>query len=112
MRETLQAHVQFSAINDNAIAFYRQRDLKGLMDYLTSAVPLSAVAQSLEAKGNDCLITARNRVMAERLDRMLGHELLFVAVGAFHLVGESGVLRLLEDKGYQVMPVAQHSFAE
>jgi uncharacterized protein YbaP (TraB family) len=112
MRETLEARERFAQINDTAITLYRLQEIKGLMDYLQASVPLSETAQSVEARENECLIAARSRRMVDRLDRMLGPKLLFVAVGAFHLVGESGLLRLLEARGYQVLPMPPRSAAE
>jgi uncharacterized protein YbaP (TraB family) len=112
MRETLDAHDRFAQINDDAIALYRLQDIQGLMNYLSASVPLSETAHGAELRGNECLITARSRRMADRLERMLGPRLLFVAVGAFHLVGESGLLHLLEARGYRVVPVPTPSLAE
>ena len=49
------------------------------------------------------LIARRNVRMAEAVERHLnGRETCFVVVGAAHLVGEAGVVRLLEQKGYRV----------
>lgn len=47
----------------------------------------------------------RNRVMLERLARELAAGDAFVAVGALHLPGEKGLLRLLEEAGYRVTRV-------
>jgi uncharacterized protein YbaP (TraB family) len=45
----------------------------------------------------------RNLRMAEAVERHLnGRETCFVVVGAAHLVGDNGVIRLLEQKGYLV----------
>jgi uncharacterized protein YbaP (TraB family) len=49
------------------------------------------------------LIGRRNLRMAEVVERHLnGRETAFVVVGAAHMVGENGVVRLLEEKGYHV----------
>lgn len=45
------------------------------------------------------LIDDRNHRMAERLIPLLDRR-LFVAVGAGHLPGEQGILRLLEQRGF------------
>ena len=51
----------------------------------------------------EVLIGARNVRMAEVVERHLnGRERCFVVVGAAHMVGENGVVRLLEQKGYRV----------
>lgn len=51
------------------------------------------------------LLTRRNQVMTSRMDGLMrdGRTFLF-AVGAMHLPGEDGVLRLLEGAGYTVTP--------
>ena len=46
------------------------------------------------------IITNRNRIMVERMEPLMKEGSTFVAVGAAHLPGEDGVLRLLEQQGY------------
>jgi uncharacterized protein YbaP (TraB family) len=48
------------------------------------------------------LLDARNERMVERMAPRLAEGGAFVAVGALHLPGENGVLKRLEDQGYQV----------
>ena len=48
------------------------------------------------------LLDARNERMAERMQPRLAEGGAFVAVGALHLPGESGILKLLEGQGYQL----------
>ncbi len=49
------------------------------------------------------LLDARNVRMAERMQPQLAEGGAFIAVGALHLPGESGILKLLlEDRGYQL----------
>jgi uncharacterized protein len=48
----------------------------------------------------------RNVKMAEKIEKMLkGTESCFVVVGAGHLVGQKGIIKLLEDKKYSVEQV-------
>ena len=51
------------------------------------------------------LIDTRNRTMAERVQPMLDAGSAFVAVGALHFPGESGLVQLLRDAGYTVTAV-------
>ena len=53
----------------------------------------------------DRLLDQRNRRMAERMTPMLRQGGAFIAVGAAHLPGETGLLRLLEKAGYRVTAV-------
>lgn len=50
----------------------------------------------------DRLVSGRNRIMVERMDRHLQAGHAFIAVGAAHLPGEQGILRLLELRGFEV----------
>jgi len=53
------------------------------------------------------LLDDRNVAMADRVDGYLkGKEPCFVVVGAAHLPGEKGVVKLLQSKGYKVEQVA------
>lgn len=51
------------------------------------------------------LITERNRRMVHRLRPRLNEGNAFIAIGALHLPGDDGVLRLLEQQGYTVTPL-------
>ncbi len=50
-------------------------------------------------------IVARNERMVKRMAGMLGRGNAFIAVGALHLPGETGILHLLEQQGYRVRPI-------
>ena len=47
----------------------------------------------------------RNVVMAHYMLAPLRRKGVFIAIGALHLYGEQGVLKLLEDYGYEVAPI-------
>ncbi|MDC0231595.1 TraB/GumN family protein, partial [Aureispira] len=51
------------------------------------------------------LLYDRNITMADRFISFASKQSLFAAVGAGHLGGEKGVLRLLKLKGYKIIPV-------
>jgi uncharacterized protein YbaP (TraB family) len=53
----------------------------------------------------DILLTKRNIKMAARMDSIAQLRSNFFAVGAAHLPGDSGVISLLQGKGYEVTPV-------
>ena len=48
------------------------------------------------------LLDERNERMAERMQPRLAEGGAFIAVGALHLPGEGGILKLLEGQGYQL----------
>ena len=51
------------------------------------------------------MLTVRNKKMARRIDSLAHIRSCFFAVGAAHLPGEDGVIRLLKANGYTVEPV-------
>jgi len=63
---------------------------------------LFQLSQKSDLKGDaqKALITQRNHNMADRIDAKIKNTSIFIAVGALHLPGEEGIIRLLEKKGY------------
>jgi uncharacterized protein YbaP (TraB family) len=56
------------------------------------------------------LFYQRNKTMADKIDGFLKESKpVFVVVGAGHLVGEKGMVKLLQDKGYQVEQIGAGS---
>ena len=53
----------------------------------------------------DILINHRNRNWVEKLKTIMPEKSLLIAVGAGHLAGEQGVIKLLRKEGYTVRPV-------
>jgi hypothetical protein len=53
----------------------------------------------------EVLFDKRNKIFADRIDTMIQNTPTLVAFGAGHLMGEPGVIQLLEDKGYELKPV-------
>jgi uncharacterized protein YbaP (TraB family) len=56
-------------------------------------------------KYRDVLITNRNKMWIPRIDKIAKETPTFFCVGALHLVGKEGVIKLLRKKGYKVEPV-------
>ncbi len=94
---------ELKTVFEEMIGVYLKRDLAGLQalnDKYTSSDD-SKLEQKLMAE----LIDARNLRMLERMAPRLKEGKAFVAVGALHLPGEHGLLRLLEKQGYRVSAV-------
>ena len=84
---------------DKMIKAWKEGDDKTLVEQMTQDEKTDPDA----AKMNDLLIYQRNGGMAGKIDELLkGKEKAFVVVGAAHLMGEKGVLKQLEAKGYKV----------
>lgn len=79
------------------IQYYLSNDLHNMMTFENDF--------SLPDSLYRALITDRNIKMATRIDTMIQHQSTFVAVGAGHLGGELGIIALLREKGYTVIPV-------
>jgi uncharacterized protein YbaP (TraB family) len=79
---------------------YLSGDLEALEVYSNELV--AEEDPDLAQRFNQRFIIDRNIRMVERLEPVLQKGDAFVAVGALHLPGERGILRLLQDKGYQV----------
>ena len=54
--------------------------------------------------GRKLLLYDRNVVMADRIEEMMKRNSVCAAIGAGHLAGKKGVLKLLKDKGFKVKP--------
>lgn len=77
------------------MAYYENSQLQHL--YLSSKKGLG--------KMRKMMLYDRNLVMADRIAALLSRDTLFCAVGAAHLPGLKGVLKLLIDRGFKVRPV-------
>ncbi len=76
------------------IKYYSKGDLDKLAE-------LSADAE-MSSDFETAFITSRNHKMAERMVPIMSAQSTFVAVGALHLPGEEGVIKLLRGMGYDV----------
>ncbi len=89
-------------VHDEMIAVYLANDLGELFKQALASL------EDLEASVRDRFlregIEARNRHMLENMLPLLGQGGAFIAVGALHLPGESGLLELLRQQGYRLEP--------
>jgi hypothetical protein len=99
LRDTLRFHPQLLQEFETIIRTYLARDVAALLaldEKFKSENP--ALKQAIMHR----LLGQRNRRMVERMQPRLKEGHAFVAIGAGHLPGDDGVLRLLEQAGYQV----------
>lgn len=108
--EMLRQAVQFSGITDELFArlinAYLSQDLT---EFYRVMEEFSAGEQAgLQEFFEDDLIAGRNRRMVKRIQPRLAEGNALMAVGALHLPDETGVLRLLEKRGYTIarMPMS------
>ena len=89
--------VERKAVWDNLVQSYKAEDLNTLLALFEE----ERMAPGLYFK----LLTERNRNMADRMVRLMQGGSVFTAIGAGHLAGEGGVIALLRNKGFTVVPV-------
>jgi uncharacterized protein YbaP (TraB family) len=100
---TLRQADHLEDIAETTVARYQQGDIGRLLAWTRSAELVPGVAQArIPPDFFDRLITLRNRRMRDRALPLLRQGGAFIAVGAAHLSGKEGLLRLLEVDGYYV----------
>ncbi|HYV93977.1 MAG TPA: TraB/GumN family protein [Chitinophagales bacterium] len=82
---------------EQMVHYYLSNDLHNMMSFENDF--------SLPDSLYNALITNRNLKMATRIDTMIQRQSTFIAVGAGHLGGDQGLVSLLREKGYTVLPI-------
>jgi len=103
IRQILHERPNIGEMTEHILQIYLNRDLDAMLkfaeSYLTGA-DKGVTDRFMKRLNND-----RNRRMADRLLSRLEQGGAFVAVGALHLPGSQGLLKLLEKQGFQVSSV-------
>lgn len=73
--------------------------------YLDSLYLFIAHKESVIASEEDAFLRNRNHKWIPKIKEIIKDQTAFIAVGAGHLGGETGVIKLLEKEGYTVTPV-------
>jgi uncharacterized protein YbaP (TraB family) len=74
-------------------AIYTRQNIETLMDELSDGMPM-------DPNFNEHLLVKRNIVMADRIEPLLHKDGVMICIGAGHLGAKTGVIALLEKKGY------------
>jgi len=73
---------------------------------VVDALPmLTAEERAAERRFDDMLLVGRNQTMAERAAPLVAEGGAFIAVGALHLPGKSGLIARFRAMGYRVVNV-------
>ena len=72
---------------------------------LTELAALITDKQFMSKRAYQTLVTSRNRKWAKRIPRLIEKGKPFIAIGAGHLPGDTGVIDLLRLQGFSVNPV-------
>ena len=94
--DTSTRHTNSNNTIEKMISLYSNQDLEGIESFSTEH-------STVEVK--DRLLIRRNLKMARRIDSLISLRTMFLAIGAAHLAGDSGVISLLRRKGFTLDPV-------
>lgn len=95
--DMIEDEAAMQAMYSDLIEAYRKEDLVALHNLILEGMN--------SPKEEEFLLSRRNRMWIDKLDDVMGQQHSFIAVGAGHLPGKSGVINLLKDAGYRVNPV-------
>ena len=89
--------------------FYAKGDMAGFLDETERlASPIAGLPERL----SKALVADRNLLFLPKLIPLLQSGGAFVAVGASHLFGKTGLLHALEQKGFSLEPVSRAALAK
>jgi uncharacterized protein YbaP (TraB family) len=98
--ESITAENEGGEQMDQLIKMYKDQDVEGLF---------TALGENDETvmEYEDMLVSGRNKNWIPVMEKMMVEDAVFFAVGAGHLGGQNGVIRLLRNAGYTVKPISQ-----
>ncbi len=99
---------QIKSLKDMATHFERfRRSIKKTAALYLEADLMKILKKVKQTAGGmrSMLLYDRNIIMAERIIKLSADQSLFTAIGAGHLAGKKGVLRLLKKAGLKVVPI-------
>ena len=96
-------------IMETMIALYAEGRPGLIMPFMKSlsAQGLSSINSDAYGDFEEIMISARNKVMAERGEKILAKGNAFIAVGSLHLPGDKGLVELFRKAGYAVTALAK-----
>jgi len=103
LRHVLNEYMAYPEMFEQLTEAYLKRDLAAIVR-MGEENPMSG-DPGLQQKMMERLIDVRNRHMVERMVPQLQGRKVFVAVGALHLPGETGLISLLRKQGYRLSPL-------
>jgi len=94
----LKLYDEAAQMTQRMVAAYNQQNLSILEDIFNDPKWMTPEAFEL-------MLTKRNNNWIENIPAIISQNKTLFAVGAAHLIGEVGLIKLLRDKGYTVTPV-------
>ncbi|RKZ85432.1 MAG: TraB/GumN family protein [Candidatus Parabeggiatoa sp. nov. 1] len=102
LKDTLEYLDKMPIIFDKLHELYLERDLTALMTFSAEYMRDSSDNQALMDAFYKRIVDDRNSRMVKRMEKRLREGNAFIAVGALHLPGKKGLLKLLQTRGYRV----------
>lgn len=90
---------------ENLVGYYKSQDIQGLYNYMLKS--MEEEGGKMGGVSKEDFLDNRNKRWIPKLSTLMKSKTLFIAVGAGHLAGENGVIQLLRNQGYTVVPVNQ-----
>jgi uncharacterized protein YbaP (TraB family) len=90
---------------EQLLKYVKEGDSKSKADKQFEAMIDAYKSQDIEKLGEFILLYNRNRNWVQKLKTIMSEKSVTIAVGAGHLAGEKGVIKLLRKEGYTVKPV-------
>jgi uncharacterized protein len=81
------------------LVIYEEKDIEGMIDMMTES------ENKISSEFDDLLLNDRNNNWIPIIEKISKEKPTFYAVGAAHLAGENGVIKLLRKKGFTVEAV-------
>ncbi|MEZ2129908.1 MULTISPECIES: TraB/GumN family protein [unclassified Sinorhizobium] len=103
--ETLELGDQMNDIIETMTELYLSGNIGMTMPMLKAVTPDGEGTDGEYAAFEQRIILDRNKIMAERAAPILANGNVFMAVGALHLPGDSGLVELLRRQGFSVTSV-------
>ncbi len=96
-------HEFFSGMEERMNKLYKEQDLMGLEK---EGLVLDSIAKTFKiSPAEDLILKGRNLKWMQKIPSLIKDKSTFIAVGAMHLVGETGLIHQLRELGYTVEPV-------
>ncbi|MDM8564308.1 TraB/GumN family protein [Candidatus Halobeggiatoa sp. HSG11] len=105
LKETVENIDEMPAMFAKLHELYLKRNLTELQNFSIEYMLKNSKNKSLTKKFYKRIVDNRNITMVDRMAKRLQEGNAFIAVGALHLPGEQGILKMLENKGYKIKSI-------
>ena len=102
LKDRVNAYEHLHKISEKMVDSYLDEDLNKLLSLSIDFISDTSLKQGYDTVYLKNVLQERNYVMAHHMLAPLRRKHAFISVGALHLVGEQGVLKLLENYGFSL----------